>query len=111
MIKLESAMKCVLHFFVQMESILNILNKEIKRFEIQLNSKFINDTTGLDNNIITNLFLYKFYLVLIRVLKWKKKEISDKDYEDSIKDFILTVNNRQNNEIMGPLPLNIKITL
>ena len=105
--EIESAMKCVLHFFIQMENILNILDKEIKRFEIQLNSKFINDKQGLNNNIITNLFLYKFYFVLIRVLRWKKKEISDKDYDESIKDFIITVNNRQNNKIDGPLPLKI----
>ena len=105
--EIESAMKCVLHFFIQMENILNILDKETKRFEKQLNLKFINDKQGLDNNIFTNLFLYKFYSVLIRVLKWKKKEISDKDYDDSIKDFILTVNNRQNNKIDGPLPLKL----
>ena len=105
--EIESAMKCVLHFFIQMESILNILDKETKRFEIQLNSKFINDKQILNNNIITNLFLYRFYLVLIHVLQWKKKEISDKDYDDSIKDFILTVNNRQNNKIEGPLPLKL----
>ena len=105
--EIESAMKCILHFFIQIEGILNILDKETKRLEIQLNSKFINDKQGLNNNIVTNLFIYKFYFVLICVLRWKKKEISDKDYDFSIKDFIITVNNRQNNKIDGPLPLKL----
>ena len=55
-----------------MENILNILDKEIKRFEIQLNSKFINDKQGLNNNIITNLFLFVKLVKKIFVFYVKK---------------------------------------
>jgi len=102
-----SAMKCVLHFFIQIEGIIDLLSQDIKRFESQLIAKFKNDNK-LNNNIISNLFIYRFLDVLSKVTKWKNKQISDKDYEDSIKDFILTVNNRQNNKFDGsPLPLKL----
>ena len=94
-----SAMKCVLHCFCQFENIFQILEKEILFMQLKLKDKKNKDT------ILKNKFVIKLNDILLKVSKYEKKQITDKDFDEYIIDFIFTVENRQNNKLDVSLPL------
>ena len=59
-------------------------------------------------NIIDNTFIKKLYDTLVIFSKYLKGEFNDKKtIDDCITDFIITMNNRQNNKLECSLPLKI----
>ena len=95
------AMKCVLHCFCQIENIFQILEKSILLMKYKLKGKINEDT------IMKNKFLYKLNEILLKVLKLEKKEITSENLDESIIDFIFTVENRQNLNLDLSLPLKL----
>ena len=91
-----SVMKCILHFFYQIEGILPLLEKAVALMNLKLKEK-----------ITTIKFTKIFYDILDKFKKWENKEISDQNLDDYIKDFVITFNNRHNNKSNLPLPFKI----
>lgn len=94
-----STMKCVLYCFTKFEDIFSNLDMAIKLIKYQLKNNI---------NIINNKFIKIFYDILNDTLKWQNNEINKKIYEEKIKDFYITLKNRQNNKLHKlSLPLKI----
>ena len=91
--EISSVMKCILNIFSQIEGIFPILEKSLLLMKYKLKNSFNIKFTKLFNDILFN------------IIKWEKKEITDKNLDDYINDFIITYNNRHNNKMNLPLPL------
>ena len=97
--EITSVMKCVLLCFTKIEDIFSILDKAISLMKYQLRKK---------PNLINDKFIKIFNDNLKNIIKLEKKEVDDKEYEYYVRDFIITVNNRQNNK-MKNTSLSIKL--
>ena len=90
-----SVMKCILHFFSQIDDIFPLLDKSLVLMKYKLKDK------------IKVKFTRIFYDALNILKSWEKKEITDKNLDDYIKDFVITFNNRHNNKTNLPLPFKL----
>ena len=93
-----SVMKCILYCFTKFEDIFSNLEKVLTLIKYQLKERV---------KIINNKFIQKFYDILLNTTKWEKKEIDNKEYDELVVDFIITVENRQNNKMDVSLPIKL----
>ena len=98
------AMKCILHCFCHIGNIFQILEKSILLMKFKLKEKINKDILNI---ILKNKFVHILNEILLNVLKLEKKEIKNENLDESIIDFIFTVENRQNikNDLSLPLKL------
>lgn len=106
--QIKLATECVLQCLIPMDNILKNLGEKIKKIKNEIDMKINCKNYKVNFNIIDNTFIKKLYDTLIIFSKYLKGEFNDKKtIDDCITDFIITMNNRQNNKLECSLPLKI----
>ena len=90
-------MKSVLQIFLQFEDVKQILKHEIENFKIKLKNIAEEQKRRINLEVVNNKFSQKLISILELTSEWNKKHITNEKYKEYIKDFIITYENRHNN--------------
>ena len=91
-------MKSVMELFLQMDDIKQILKNEIRNLKMKLKMRAEQENKQIDLEVVNNKFSQKLIYILELTTEWYNKQINDENYKEYIKDFIITYENRHNND-------------